>query len=152
MRLLIKFILRSIACGNSDMWYCGSINQQISIRSFHCWNRSLGRSWSVKHLIVGRSGIQNQGDLASFSKMKDVDWEEWVWLVAFVRIYMSFTRWHPTVQEWGRGSALRLCLSNIAKVTNQGTPIDSMQSAKSGFLKIWIIVHFIVLFIDRISS
>ena len=24
--------------------------------------------------------------------LEHVDWEEWVWLVAFVRIYMTFTR------------------------------------------------------------
>ena len=41
-------------------------------------------------------------------------------------------------------------VSNIPKVTNQGTLIDSMQSAKSGFLEIWIMGLFVVLFIDRI--
>jgi len=103
-------------------------------------------SWEDQKSIKERLGIIFQNGI-----LEHVDWEEWVWLVASVRIYMSFTRWHPTVQESVRGSALRLCLSNIPKVTIQGTLLDSMQSVKSNFRKygLW---EFDVLFIHEIWS
>ena len=70
-------------------------------------------SWEDQKSIKERLGIIFQNGI-----LEHVDWEEWVWLVAFVRIYMSFTRWHPTVQESDRGSALRLCLSGSSAPYN----------------------------------
>ena len=119
MRLLINFSFRLTACGNSNMWFWRMCHHQGWIRypSEISINRKgpLGRSgmwntwsWEDQKSIKERLGIIFQNSI-----LEHVDWVEWVWLVAFVRIYMSFTRWHPTVQESDRGSALRLCLWNI---------------------------------------
>ena len=56
---------------------------QISIRNFK-YRKDL---WEDHKSIKERLGIIFQNGI-----LEDVDWEEWVWLVAFVRIYMSSTR------------------------------------------------------------